>query len=168
MLVVSCLPGVDHRTMNAISRITFIGLYALVDASACSADITFGFLSERGKWYEYQITSSQLNQSPKWEPEKDEYPPFPAGKALAKAKLFIETIDPGQGMKWKFAELSLVTPGTADTNTLLWAWRARWELIRVDALTLGPQPPMYSYILMDGTVLQPKVTDRLRRDSTTP
>ena len=141
--------------MNTLSKVVLFGLYALASAQL-RADSEFNFLSG-GKRYEIRITASQLAASPLWNPEKEDQPPLPAAKALAKAKRFIGKIETNPGTTWHFEDLSLITVGKVNLTDTVWAWRARWGLRRKGELTTGIWPNMECYILMDGTVLEPRM-----------
>src|SRR5687768_7300073 len=72
-------PLLHPQDMNTLIKALLFGLHALAVSQAC-ADSEFSFLVN-GKRYEYRITSSQLADSPKWDPQKEDNPPFPAAKA---------------------------------------------------------------------------------------
>jgi hypothetical protein len=141
--------------MNRSSKVLLFCLGALAVSQAC-ADSEFGF-RVYDKWYEYRITASQLDELPKWDPDKEDNPPLPAAKALAKARQFINTIETSPRVVWMFEDLSLTSVGKAKGDVTVWAWRARWQLASKEGPTTGLWPHMDCYILMDGTVLQPKV-----------
>jgi len=103
------------------------------------------------KRYMFTITAKGQARCPKWDTEKDANPPLPASKALAKAKEYIATIETNSGLSWAFKDLALV-------NIDGWVWRARYDLVVNHGLMTGAWPTMDCWILMDGTVVQPKIT----------
>ena len=159
--------------MNTARRLLVGALFAggLVTMSAL-ADGTF-YSYYDGKKYEFKITAERQAVCPKWDVEKDANPPCSAGKALLKAREFIATIETGDtlpwdtkagpwdgkdadlgkgkdGLFWEFEDLALV-------NVNGWVWRARYRLAKHGVMT-GIWPKMDCWILMDGTVIQPRVT----------
>jgi hypothetical protein len=103
-----------------------------------------------GKRYEFTVTTQQQARCPKWDTEKDANPPLSAAKALAKAKEFIATIKTKDRLSWEFEDLALA-------NIDGWMWRARYRLTNNGVMT-GVWPRMECWILMDGTVIQPRTT----------
>jgi hypothetical protein len=104
-----------------------------------------------GKCYTFAVRAEQQASCPKWDPEKDAYPPLPAATALAKATKFMATIKTEDGLWWEFKELALVKVGG-------WMWQARYCLTK-EGIMAGTWPQIPCWILMDGTVIQPKITE---------
>jgi hypothetical protein len=104
-----------------------------------------------GKRYEFAVHAERQANCPKWDPEKDANPPLSAAAALAKATKFIETIKTKDGVWWELEELALVKLDG-------WMWQAHYRLTKFGVMT-GVWPRMPCWILMDGTVVQPKITD---------
>ena len=104
-----------------------------------------------GKRYEFEVTDKEQAGCPKWDTEKDANPPLSAADALAKAKKFIATIKTKEGLSWKFDDLALVKIDG-------WIWRAHYHLINNNGITEGVWPEMNCLILMNGKVIQPKIT----------
>lgn len=102
------------------------------------------------KQYKFTITEAEQACCPKWNPETDPNPPYPAAKALEQAKQFIATVPTMGDTFWKFEELALVQASGG------WAWRVRYQLTR--EFTTGIWPTMDCLILMDGTQIKPSVT----------
>jgi hypothetical protein len=105
-----------------------------------------------GKRYQFIVTERQQASCPKWDTEKEANPPFPAAKALAKANEFIANIETKDSLFWEFKALALV-------NIDGWMWRARYRLTKKVGMMTGAWDEMECWILMDGTVIQPKVTE---------
>src|SRR5437588_4191375 len=106
-----------------------------------------------GKQYKFIITEAEQARCPKWDPRTAPNPPYSAAKALEQARQFIGTIATKNNTFWKFGDLALVDVSGG------WAWRARYTLTLPGPST-GAWPTMDCWILMDGTVIKPK----LRKD----
>lgn len=104
-----------------------------------------------GKLYEFALYAEQQASCPKWDTEKDSNPPLSAATALSKATDFIATIKTENGHWWELEELALV-------KTKGWIWQARYRLKKAGMMS-GAWPRMPCWILMDGTVIQPRITD---------
>ena len=104
-----------------------------------------------GKCYEFTMSAEQQGGCPKWDTEKDADPPLPAAKALAKAKEFIATVKTTDHLSWELEELALVKIDG-------WMWQARYCLTK-KGLMSGVWPRMPCWILMDGTIIQPRITE---------
>jgi hypothetical protein len=63
---------------------------------------------------------------------------------------FLATIKMQEGQTWAFEDLALV-------DVYGWAWRARWQYL-YNGTYQGPPLEMQCWILMDGSVVQPKIT----------
>jgi hypothetical protein len=105
-----------------------------------------------GKHYTFVVTERQQERCPKWDTEKEANPPFPAAKALAKANEFIATLKTKDSLFWEFKALALV-----EMNG--WLWQARYRLSKTVGMMTGAWPEMECWILMDGTVIQPQITE---------
>jgi len=104
-----------------------------------------------GKCYTFTVCAEQQASCPKWDLEKDADPPLSAATAIAKATKFMATIKTKEGLWWEFKELALV-------KLEGWMWQARYRLTKQGIMS-GTWPDMPCWILMDGTVIQPKITD---------
>ena len=107
-----------------------------------------------GKCYEFSVSAEQQADCPKWDKEKDANPPVPAAEALAKATEFITTIKTADGLSWELEELALVKVTFGG-----WMWQARYCLTKERGLMSGVWPRMPCWILMDGTIIQPRITE---------
>ena len=103
-----------------------------------------------GRRYEFVVTGDQIARCPKWDAEKEANPPLSAAAALAKAREFISTIKTKDDLEWGFEGLVLV-------NLDGWIWQARYGLVRKQGIMTGVWPKMDCWILMDGTVVQPRI-----------
>ena len=97
--------------------------------------------------YIYELREEQINKCPQWNPDTQANPPISAADALHKAQNFIQKI-PEEGAPWRFLSLSLVEEGEGT-----WCWRAKFE----PTYLTGSSLTLDCWILMDGTVLEPKV-----------
>jgi len=116
-----------------------------------------------GKRYDFSVSAKQQAACPRWDTEKEANPPLSAAQALAKAKEFIATIKTEEGFWWEFEELDLVKVDCCVEQPDLvkidgWMWQARYCLARHGLMT-GPPQEMPCWILMDGTVIQPKIAE---------
>ncbi len=116
-----------------------------------------------GKRYDFAVSAKQQSTCPRWDAEKKANPPLWAAKALAKAKEFIATIKTKEGFWWELEELDLVKidcwmeqPDLVKIDG--WMWQARYGLAKQGLMT-GPPQEMPCWILMDGTVIQPRITE---------
>jgi hypothetical protein len=105
-----------------------------------------------GKLYKFVVTGEQQANCPKWDPERETNPPLSAAKALAKANEFIAQIKTDDTSEWEFENLALVAFDG-------WMWQARYRLTKKHGVMTGAWPQMDCWILMDGTVIQPRITD---------
>jgi hypothetical protein len=105
-----------------------------------------------GKHYTFVVTDAHQARCPKWDPEKDSNPPLPASEALSKVNKFIATIKTEDDLFWKFEALAL-------TYMSGWMWRARYRLSKKVGMMTGAWSEMECWILMDGTVIQPSITE---------
>ena len=103
-----------------------------------------------GKRYVFTVSAEQQANCPKWDTKKNPNPPLSAADAIARAGDFITTIETRDGLFWEFEELALVKIEDA------WLWQARYGLSS-KGIMAGVQPWMPCWILMDGTVIQPRV-----------
>lgn len=103
------------------------------------------------KQYKFIITEADQTRCPKWNPQTDPNPPYPAAKALEQARQFIATIPTKGHTFWEFEDLALVDVSGG------WAWRARYRLTLRGGST-GVWPTMDCWVLMDGTRIEPKIT----------
>ena len=125
-------------------------IYCLLCTSILG-DTYYAYYGE--KTYKFKIADERQAECPKWDPEKGQNPPYPAGKALAQAKKFIAKLPESEeipGSDWRFRDLALVKIGGG------WAWRATYHF-RTSKYTRRILPAMYCFILMDGSLVDPIV-----------
>jgi hypothetical protein len=104
-----------------------------------------------GKCYEFTVSAEQQARCPKWDMQNGANPPRSAAEALAKASEFIAAIRIADDFWWELEELALV-------EIKGWMWQARYCLAKRGPST-GVWPRMPCWILMDGTVIQPRITE---------
>jgi len=116
-----------------------------------------------GKRYEFAVSAEQQAACPRWDKEREENPPFPAGKALAKAKMFISTIKTKESFWWELEALDLLKVDCWRDGEEIdgWMWQARYRLTK-HGISTGPPVDMLCWILMDGKVIEPKITEIAR------
>ncbi len=102
------------------------------------------------KRYQYKISVAQLARSPIWDRQEEPNPPYPAANALRKAETFMATIPAPKNEFWTLDVLAL-----EELEQDRWAWRATY---RLGGIVRGNAPTMQCWILMDGTLLKPKIT----------
>jgi len=145
----------------------FVGLMVLAcglnDCLAMSVTHTYDNRS-----YEFELTSEKFYRAPKWNPQKSKHPPYPANKALEKGEEFIKRFPPKKDTHWEFQTLTLmpVKDYSAESNSARkitgWVWLVSYQLRPVGNVgTTGYWPSMGCFILMDGSVVEPKVSPSL-------
>jgi hypothetical protein len=145
--------------MKRTIKILLCFLLALIVQSTRAT--IFGYWYD-GNDYEITISMERLHKCPDWDPSKEENPPLSARKALEKGQTFISRFPAKNGNFWEFEGISLVEikgSGFAPAFPIRegWVWRARYQL-RPPGGGTGFWPTIDCYILMDGTVVEPKVT----------
>jgi hypothetical protein len=103
-----------------------------------------------GKQYKFIVTEEAQARCPKWNPQVDPNPPYPAAKALDQAQQFIATVPAKKDASWTLEYLALAEMSGG------WVWRAHYQL--TPRWGTGVWPTMDCIILMDGTRIQPKIT----------
>ncbi len=135
------------------TAITFL-LGCLLCAATCfparSIDEIHSY--HNGKRYTLRITGEMQAKCPRWNPEADANPPVSAAKALAEAKKFIAGVEKPEDEWWELENLAL------EPVSGRWIWRARY-LLRRDGVSIGVPTMMDCCILMDGTRVEPIITD---------
>jgi hypothetical protein len=124
--------------------------------------LSYGF----GKKYSCEIPHDKLAKSPPWKQTADS-PPLPAGKAIrlanaVKSRLVKDSHD----FKWSLASATLEhihsfgpwpLPDGSDLRDRWW-WAIKYEAYPRKGGTSGV-PDLIVVVLMDGTVIEPKVSD---------
>jgi hypothetical protein len=151
------------RQMLAI----LIYVTAFASAGAIAAEV----VNHNGKRYEYTFHSQELAKAPAWLPTKENNPPISARLALSSTKAFVQKIPAGDEYRWEFRGISLVQVVADDTvaepKPKFWAWRGSYLLRPQSGATTGGWPTIRCYILMNGQIIEPVVTD-LPSDSRGP
>lgn len=106
------------------------------------------------KEYKFIISEALLKGQPKWDPQSQTNPPVSIAKALKKAYAFISRLQPRSTYHWEFVSACL-TPAYDS-----YVWTVQFHL-RFDGVSSGPPQTMSCYVLMDGSVVQPVVTQVL-------
>jgi hypothetical protein len=127
-------------------------MIALVPASTSFAELGFPSRALKNA-YITTLSDEVLERTPKWN-ETDENPPVSARKAISLANGLADKLEPDNDANWKrrLEGIQLCQKGQN------WFWQAEYEW-RPRIGGLGGLPPFLTIIvLMDGTVVQPKVT----------
>ncbi len=109
-----------------------------------------------GRQYVVTISDEDLAHCPKWDPNTQDNPPYPAAKALAQADNFMADFPVPVAhaheipASWALEDLALVRLGDG------WAWRASYVLNR--GLVAMRSSKMRCWILMDGSLMKPTAT----------
>jgi hypothetical protein len=107
-----------------------------------------------GKRYTSKITEADLVLCPKWNQDA-EGPPISARKALGLAtKMKDSLVKDGQRYNWLLASLEL-----KPTRLGQWVWVARYRPIFWFGYVATDQNQLAIVVMMDGTVIKPKVSD---------
>ena len=104
----------------------------------------------QNKRYQYNISDKDLERCPVWNRTEQLNPPHPAAKALSQAEEFMRTIPAPKDQFWTLDDLAL-----EDFGQDHWAWRATFS---VGGIVRSNPRTMQSWILMDGSLLKPKIT----------
>ena len=105
-----------------------------------------------GKRYDFIVTERQQARCPRWDAEREANPPLSAAHALAKANKFIANFKTKDSLVWELDALALI-------NVAGWMWSARYRLTKKIGIMTGAWPEMGCWILMDGTVVEPTITE---------
>jgi hypothetical protein len=106
-----------------------------------------------GKSYVSRITGAHFARSPKWEDDA-ENPPLSAKKARDLAeKMKDSLVKDSKKWKWHLPSLELCHMFAR------WFWVAKYHATFQGAYS-GPPQTLYIVVMMDGTVIQPDVTER--------
>jgi hypothetical protein len=108
-----------------------------------------------GKRYEVTVPNALLEKTPKWD-GADENPPLSAKKALEAAnKMKDSLVSDTKGIKWVLESLALAPSAGAR-----WYWTATYRAACAPGYgASGPPITLTLVILMNGTAIQPKVSD---------
>ena len=145
--------GVASHTVKKSLQILLLIVASLAARADGASSDSVVFTYYDGNRYEFRITEIQVERAPKWNPAKDPNPPLSAAAALTKAREFIATVPALKDCAWRLEALGL-TYVFFDTG---WVWRARYSLDDLHGST-GKANKMDCWILLDGTVIQPRIT----------
>jgi len=130
---------------------SYVGIRPSVIYSDC-------LLRDPSVWFEITVTESAIDRAPKWK-EKDENPPLSARRAIEladmlRAKLVNET----EEWKWHLECVSL-TPFDPESPRGRWFWQISYYAVQ-DGTYARPLNHLHLAVLMDGTVVEPKIQKR--------
>ncbi len=115
-----------------------------------------------GKRYTSEFAYEQLAKSPSWNMGRADSPPLPVGKAIRLANVQKERlVKDSKRYKWYLEVVSLNHLGWLAENSDLsekWWWSVTYEAHQREGGSTGPPEQLIVIVLMDGTVIVPKVT----------
>ena len=107
-----------------------------------------------GKVYSVTVNDDQLDASPAWA-EDEEHPPLSARHAMKLAtELKDRLVNDSDDYKWKLETASL---NAASEHK--WYWLIQFGVDYRSAIFAGTPPDLRLVVLMDGTVIEPRVHD---------
>jgi|GEM_PF-3944002 hypothetical protein len=140
---------------------TIFGFKAVVVLFAVIVPSAFGDDIERvsrafGKRYTTLIPVDELARTPRWKID-EENPPVSARKAITLADALREKIvEDAERIKWKLESASIVFFG----DDGLCYWKIRYRARITQPRFKGFVPDIDLFVLMDGTSIEPVVTDQ--------
>jgi hypothetical protein len=140
-----------------MGKVFFLVALALLATPSCeSVKVSTQFDSREysyygGRQYEFRLTDGQVRDTPTWDPKQADHPPLAAAEALQIAERFIAALPKRKGTFWSFEELAL-----RHLYGQHWAWKAEFRHV-ASIVSTGPPVTMQCWMLMDGTVIQPRV-----------
>ena len=135
-------------------------LLAISLIASCFADCTFGQFESPsyppgGNVYVADVTRRLLRRSPHW-PEGAQYPPVSAREALSLAEIELREMVPAS-RHWKPTSLELSLLPQEETR---WIWQVAYYWDNTPSVgTFLPEYDFLVYVLMDGNVVEPKLSD---------
>ena len=106
--------------------------------------------------YEYAITAEMIDRAPKWNERIESNPPLSAEDAIIKSKECIEKIPTGSIALGPTPENYWELTGVGLKKVFRgWAWDVSYQLTSRGPMS-GIWPIMDCWVLMDGTVLDPR------------
>ena len=135
--------------MNLYTIACLAGLLALCSCASDTVRIESNSYY-KNKRYKYKISSERLAQCPIWDRREELNPPHSAAKALDQAEKFMTKIPAPKNQFWTLDELAL-----EDFGEDHWAWRVTYS---VGGIVRNNPQTMQCWILMDGALLEPKIT----------
>jgi hypothetical protein len=118
--------------------------------------------SETRASYLSTVMDEDVKKTPSWD-KHVENPPLSARKAIKLATdLRMMLVKDSDDWQWRFKGLTLIANNSSETPDK-WYWMATFQASPAPGHGLAGMPPSLSvYVLMDGTVIKPVVTDRTR------
>ncbi len=115
-----------------------------------------------GKKYTSEFTYEQLAKSPSWNTDRADSPPFPVGKAVRLANVQkVRLVKDLKRYRWYLESVGLNHLGWLAEDSDLsekWWWCVTYEAHQREGGSTGPPEQLLVIVLMDGTVIVPKVT----------
>lgn len=150
--------------LSAITSPLAIALLALTQGTAQPfvAETDDGFrittvASE--KYYQSYLTRDAIRKTPAWDQEKDDSPPVSPRKAIRLAEKMRKSVVKADNREWEVANMHLIFEGTH----CAWYVTLRTALTEAE-LEGGLSNEVTLFVLMDGTVIKPKVKGLDERD----
>jgi hypothetical protein len=105
-----------------------------------------------GKCYSVAVTQAALDKAPVWKDDSDN-PPVAARKAMRLAdRLKDKLVKDNDKYRWKREEAALQEAGEGQ-----WYWVVSYKAVYRGRCSSGVAPFLHLVVLMDGTVVEPKV-----------
>lgn len=145
---------------NAMLSVALAAICLTVSCSAFADDdveVHSTYYGRRGgPRYEYTITAEMIDRAPKWNERIEPNPPLSAAEAIIKSKECIEKIPTGSIALGPTPENYWELTGVGVRKVLRgWAWDVSYQLTSRGPMS-GVWPVMDCWVLMDGTVLEPR------------
>ncbi len=122
-----------------------------------SGNVHVSYASE--KMYMFEITPETLAKSPSWDRNTDN-PPLPARKAIRAANVLKnKLVKDSKDYKWYLVSATLEQDWSESSDPGKWWWSINYEAhVRAGGETGGINR-LDIIVLMDGTVVEPKISD---------
>lgn len=144
--------GIKMRIIWALSILLVSGRVS--DAGPIHYSYAFG------KMYASELPKEALERTPKW-PEDAENPPLSARKAIKVAdELRLKLVHDTEEYKWKRLSADILFVEGSDRCV----WRVYYEArIQAGGGSTGRPPSLMLFVLIDGKIVQPEVSDHKNR-----
>jgi hypothetical protein len=117
-----------------------------------------------GKRYCFEIAPEMLAKSPSWDGNADDTP-LPAGKAVRLANsLKNRLVKDSKDFKWHLVSAELEHDFLNEPDSGKWWWAIRYEAHIRQGGESGIPNHLKIIVLMDGTVIEPKITEADSRE----
>lgn len=149
--------------LSAIASPLAVALLALTQAQPFVAETDDGFRitsHASGKLYQSDLTRDAIRKSPAWDQE-NESPPVSLKKAIRLAeKMRKSVVKPPDKRKWEVTNMHLIFEG----KHCAWYVTFHTKTIEPEAGLIDGFDEVTLFVLMDGTVIEPKVKGSDERD----